>query len=244
MTIVVCIKCVDGIAIASDSMLTIGEAQQSGQKIHVIEQQQLFAFAGDLSLAERFRVFATTHYPLLAEAGHKFDYATAIAASLANNLRLTGIEPQTANLMTVLIHEFKGDVEACLFTAGVNPRYLDSDHFSCAMGSGASAALPFLNFLLETFTSNRQPELIDGKLFATWAVKYAIDRLAGGVGGDIDLAIAERNETGQWIFRELPMAEVHESIGAIDSAADALRDWKHSFSDSSNTEPVPKPPRQ
>lgn len=78
-------------------MLTIGEAQQSGQKIHIIEQQQLFAFAGDLSLAERFRVFATTHYPLLAEAGHKFDYATAIAAaSLANNLRLTGIEPQTA----------------------------------------------------------------------------------------------------------------------------------------------------
>jgi 20S proteasome alpha/beta subunit len=238
MTIVICIKCTDGAVIAADSMLTLGEMQQAGQKIHLLNNSKIFAFAGDLSLAERFRAFAANQST--GTYHHKLQYATDIAKLLAESFTNTGINPQTANLCTVLVHEYSGSLEVCEFICGVNPRYLDSDHFTSVIGTGKAAALPFLNFLLETFTCNRQPNIADAKLFATWAVDYAIARLAGSVGGDIDLATVERSENGSWDFRELQKTEKDEIMGAINCAKGALIEWKRSFLDEANAEAIPR----
>lgn len=237
MTIVVCIKCKDGVVIAADSMLTIGEMQQPGQKVHTINDRQLFAFAGDLSLAERFRAFAAMQNE--GNLDDKLYYASHIAGLVGQNFANTGIDPTKANLATILVHEYRGNIEACEFL-GINHRYLDEHHFTSILGSGVGAALPFLNFLLETFTDNRQPSIADGKLFATWSVRYAISRLAGGVGGDIDLATAERENSGKWVFRQLLDDEVTETEEAIQSAKEALIGWKCSFFDVDNAEQIPR----
>lgn len=245
MTIVVAIKCSDGAVIACDSMLTVnGFAQQTGQKIHLLPgpPQQLFAFAGDLALAERFRAVATVCANALPIAQHKLDYATQIGGGLVQNLQATGLDPLKAGLETVLAFVKNDMPDVCHFYCGSQPRYLDQDHYSLTCGSGSVAAAPFLKFLTDTLLNGRQPNVAEGKLLATWAVKYAIDTLAQGVGSPIDIATIERDETGAWQLRELGRNDVDETLQAIQSASDALRQWRDGLGDNDEEiEEIPQP---
>ena len=245
MTIVVAIKCSDGAVIACDSMLTVnGFAQQTGQKIHLLEgpPQQLFAFAGDLALAERFRAVATVCAPNMPAAQHKLDYATQIGGGLVNNLRATGLDPLKVGLETVLAFVKDSTPDVCHFSSGSQPRYLDQDHYSLAFGSGSVASAPFLKFLTDTLLGDRQPNVAEGKLLATWAVKYAIDTLAQGVGSPIDLATIEKVDAGTWQLCELGRNDVDEALQAIQSASDALRRWRDRLGANDElAEDVPEP---
>lgn len=245
MTIVVALKCSDGAVIGSDSMLTVnGFAQQNGQKIHLLEgsPQQLFAFAGDLALAERFRAVATIHVGKLLNVEHKLDYATHIGAVLVQNFQATGLDPFKVSLETVLAFVKNDSPDVCHFNFGSQPRYLDQDHYSVTFGSGSVAAAPFLKFLIDTLLSNRQPNVAEGKLLATWAVKYSIDTLAQGVGYPIDLATIEKDESGTWRLKELGRNDIDETLQAIQSASESLNKWREMFNGNDEiNEEIPMP---
>lgn len=237
MTIVVCIKCDDGVVVAADSMLSVGELQISGQKIQLIEDK-IFAFAGDLSLAERFRAHVEIIKP--SASSHKIDYSTTLGNTFANHLRASKIERNKAELNTVLVCCHANQLEACIFSPCCSPRYLDCDHFYFAIGSGVTAALPFLAFLLKSLDQDKHPpSLVDGKLFAVWAALYATERLSGGVGGEIDVAIAQVVD-GVISLRELPRGDIEELIEHIGTAGTALREWRCSLA-SQDVEEPPKP---
>jgi 20S proteasome alpha/beta subunit len=240
MTIVVCIKCSDGVALAADSMLSIGEMQHSGKKIQIIDQRSIFAFAGDLGLAERFKAFAVAEMPSIYDDPNMLTHAINISRLTADSFKSTHIEPITAQLQTIIVHPHQDKVEACLFLPFLNPRYLDSNHCYAVLGSGTSAALPFLAFLLESLNAEGgPPNLSDGKLFAAWAVTYAIQRLSGGVGGDINVAIATNGSDGA-TSQELSPENVEELKEHIRSATTYLKRWKQELS-FNNSEPPPKP---
>jgi len=232
MTIVVAIKCSDGVVISSDSMITVNEfAQYTGQKIHLLPgpPMQLFAFAGNLAYAERFRAVATFLASQLANDEHKLKYATTVGGGLFNNLLSTGLKPLEVELETILAFVKDDMPEVCVFDLGSQPHYLDQDYYSVTLGSGSVAATPFLKFLTDTLLNGRQqPTVAEGKLLGTWAVKYAIDTLAQGVGHPIDIATIEKNESGgDWQLRELDRHSVEETLQAIQSASDALRTWRN-----------------
>ncbi|MFO1430527.1 MAG: hypothetical protein U1F76_10375 [Candidatus Competibacteraceae bacterium] len=245
MTIVVSIKCSDGVVIACDSMLTVnGFVQQIGQKIHILSELQLFAFSGDLALAERFRAIATVMANHLPQAQHKLYYATAVGKYLVEDLKSTGLDPLNVNLWTVLCFVKDEAPEVCIFEHGSQPRYLDQDHYTWVIGSGAVAAAPFLKFLIDTLLGNRQPNVAEGKLLATWAVNYSIATMAGGVGMPIDLATIEKEPNGEWQLRELNRSDIDEILQAIRSASDALRRWRDELISEKDAEEVPKPENQ
>lgn len=246
MTIVVGIKCVDGIVLGCDSMLTVGGfAQQSGQKIHVLNcaPQQLYAFSGDLSFAERFRAIAAACSNHINTSLHMLDYATTIGSAVVKNFSATGLDPLKVELITALAFVRNGEPELCEFTRGSQPRFLDAHHYRCVFGSGAVAATPFLKFLTDTLLPNRQPTLAEGKLLAAWAIKYSIDTLSGSVGGPIDMATIEKNG-GSWILREYDQQEVQEALQAIRAASDALIAWRDGLGNDIVTEAPPQPPAQ
>ena len=246
MTVVVAIKCTDGAVIACDSMLTVGGfAQQTGQKIHLLPggALQIFSFAGDLALAERFRAEASNKSSTLVSSPHKLVYALSIGNALVQNLNATGLDPLKADLATVLAFVKDDTPEICMFAWGSQPRFLDRDHFSCTIGSGNLAATPFLKFITDTLLDGRQPNVADGKFLATWAVKYAIETMAQGVGGPIDIATIEKNTYNIWALCELTRADIEETEEAINSAKDALHQWKNSVQSSEEAEQVPPPPQ-
>ncbi|MBP7722286.1 MAG: hypothetical protein KA155_07090 [Alphaproteobacteria bacterium] len=242
MTVVVAIKCSDGDVIACDSMLTVGNFAQNGQKIHILPgpPAQIFAFAGHLDLADRFRAEAEHHSPHF-DANSKLAYVIAISRAMVENLQATAREPLKADLITVLSF-VKNDVpETCIFMHGSQPRFLDRHHFYQAIGSGSTAAMPFLKFLIDIFLPTRQPTVAEGKQLAVWAVKYAIETMSGGVGGTIDLATIQRNE-GVWELRELSRAETQEAEEAMSGMKLALLAWKEEGQ--ADGVVIPEPPEE
>ncbi len=249
MTVLVAIKCSDGIVVASDSMLTVGGfAQQNGQKIHILPgaQQQIFAFAGSLDLADRFRAEAIHISGNIVTAANKLAHSITLGRNFAQNLQATGLDPLKADLSTVIGFVKDNIPEICLFIFGTQPRFLDAHHPYCAVGSGALAAQPFIKFLTDTLLGGRQPNLAEGKLLATWAVKYAIETLAGNVGEPIDIATIETAPQGGWILRELDVADIEETKQAIAAAKDELKSWKDNLHTNpgadTETDQIPAPP--
>jgi len=245
MTITVAIKCSDGIVIACDSMLSIGSAQHQGQKLHVIPAPsgQLFAFAGDLGLAERFKAIAVLSAPLLQNTD-KFTYIMGISNAVAQNFNTTGIAPLNGELCTLLAFEKDDQTEVCLFGHGTQPRLLDHNHYSCAIGSGGVAANPFLKFLEETLFENRQPTIAEGRLLAFWVIHYTIQTMSGGVGEPIDMATIQRNSQGVWEPHELTQNDILEIRQAMQSGCEALRTWKTALGSegAAGAEDIPEPP--
>jgi hypothetical protein len=125
----------------------------------------------------------------------------------------------------------------------MQPRLLDIDHFYLALGSGKLSADPFLRFLVDTFCQSGQPTVREGVFLATWTVQHVIDVNPGGVAGPIRVAVVEATSEG-YVARELPDAEIGEHQQAVESARDALRDWRRSIGGQSAVaaEGVPQPP--
>jgi hypothetical protein len=77
---------------------------------------------------------------------------------------------------------------------------------------------------------------------ATWTVQHVIDVNPGGVAGPIRVAVFERDNAGIFAARELPDTETGEHQQAIESAAQALRDWRKNIQSGAAAQGVPQPP--
>ncbi len=212
-----------------------------GIKVYVLPGSQLFAFAGDQGQAARFKVLAESNYLQLSNAAHPLDYPLMLAGSLAKQFQATGITNVSVN--TVLTFPHNGVCYCCGFEGAMQPRLLDVDHFYLALGSGKLSADPFLRFLVDTFCQSGQPTVREGVFLATWTVQHVIDVNPGGVAGPIRVAVVEV-ASGGYAARELPDSEIGEHQQAIESARDALRDWRGSIGGQSTiaTQGVPQPP--
>jgi hypothetical protein len=252
MTIVVAYYCSDGMVVASDSMITsrigIGTgvlpvSHQHGVKIYVIPGPQLFAYAGDPGQAARFKAFVEANHALILQQHGALDYTLQISANLHKQFQATGIG-NAIDLNTVLGFIHGGACHCCVFEGAIQPRLLDKDHYCAALGSGRLSADPFLRFLSDTFCQGGQPTVREAVFLATWTAQHVIDVNPGGVAGPIHVAVVEKGQTGAYMARELPDTEIGEHQQAIESARDALRDWRKNIGGQSSeaAEGIPQPP--
>lgn len=106
------------------------------------------------------------------------------------------------------------------------PRLLDNDHYYAALGTGKLSADPFLRFLTGVFCLEGRPSVRQATLLATWVVHHVIETNPGGVAGPIQISTLEMRN-GIVSARELNVeTDIQEHMQAIQSAGDALRDWR------------------
>jgi 20S proteasome alpha/beta subunit len=248
MTVVVAFSCSDGVVIAADSMITpslggLNVGHHHGLKLAVLAGPQLFAFAGDQGQADRFKVMANGSHQLIQQVQHPLDYSIAISQSIIQQLQSTGIGMQMVNTNTILAFEKGGAHHCCVFEGALQPRFLDTDHFYVALGSGKLSADPFLRFLVDIFCpGGKQPTVSEGLFLATWAVQHVIDTNPGGVAGPIRVATFEANGGGLFTARSLPNDEIAEHQQAVESAAEALRTWRSQIQSGAAADDAPAPP--
>lgn len=245
MTVVVAFLCSDGVVVAADSMLTpslggINVGHHHGQKIYILNGPQIFAFAGDLGQAARFRIKADASHPIAGSA-HPINYGLNLTKDLVAQFQSTGIGNSIA-VNTVLSFLNGNSCHCCVFEGAIQPRLLDAQHYYVALGSGKLSADPFLRFLDDIFCRGNQPKVREAVFLATWTVQHVIDTNPGGVDGPIRIAIFERDQGGSFAARELPDSEIQEHLEAIESAADALRNWQVGISSGEPPASVPAPP--
>jgi len=157
MTIVVAFYCIDGVVVASDSMLTpvmgqIATGHHSGRKVYLLNNNQIFAFAGDQGQADRFRVLADAQNPTGFTQDHPINYPLAVTQSIVQQFQATGIG-DAVGVNTILAFNCQHGHQCCAFMGKLQPWLLDAEHFYVALGSGKQMADPFLRFLADTLCS-------------------------------------------------------------------------------------------
>jgi 20S proteasome alpha/beta subunit len=245
MTVVVAFLCTDGIVLAADSMITpslgnINVGHHHGLKVTVLAGDQVFAFAGDQGQAMRVKIIADNAAHAIATFPHPIDYGVAIAEAVINQFTRTSING-SIDVNTVLGFPHLGAAACCVFEGAHQPRLLDTDHFYVALGSGKLSADPFLRFVVDIFCRDGQPSVRDAIFLATWVISHVIETNPGGVAGPIRMVVLEE-EGGNLTAKELPEDEIDEHKQAVESATEALRDWRDQLLNGPGDEPEADPP--
>ena len=245
MTVAIGFLCSDGVVIGVDSMLTptlgtLNVGHHHARKIDVLPGHQIYAFAGDLGQAHRFKTLAEVNHARASQSGHPLDYPIALSQGLMAQFISTGIATNAIGVNTLLAFLHGDGRQCCAFEGAMQPRLLDQDHYYTALGTGKLSADPFLRFLTDTFCQG-PPTVREAIFLTTWTIQHVIDTNPGGVAPPIRIAVLEKPDN-QWVARELPEDEIAEHQQAIESAGEALRRWRDQLQSGEAAEGAPEPP--
>lgn len=246
MTVVVTFLCDDGVVVAADSMLTpsfggISVGHHDCRKVHLLEDKQVFAYAGDSGLAARVRAIATSLEPTTDEPG-ALEYPLRVTRRAIEDFNATGLARDQIEINGVLAFHRDNAFQSCVFEGMFQPRLLDKDHYYAALGTGKLSADPFLRFLTGVFCLEGRPSVRQATLLATWVVHHVIETNPGGVAGPIQISTLEM-KNGIVSARELNVeTDIQEHMQAIQSAGDALRDWRDAMRSGEAADDAPAQP--
>ncbi|WP_243325155.1 hypothetical protein [Geothrix sp. SG200] len=207
MTVLVGIRCKDGILIASDSAATFGAGgmftigQQQVQKVKTLGDHIIYAATGAVGISQILsnqilRLWKTNGFSGLTEPEQVMDKIGKEIAQFLNpylhtaqyQRSLTGEAGSSICKSLVAIpvnkkpHLFQFDVNG-------SPEMCTKDLPFVALGSGQAIADPFLAYTKRLLWSDSEPSLSEGRLVAAWTIDHVKRTNPGGVGGGIQMAI-------------------------------------------------------
>lgn len=242
MTVLVGIRCRDGVVIASDSAATFGAngqvtiGQQSVQKVSIIRDRIVFAGTGAVGIAqliiesldrgwgpERTFLGAKSPEQMMNIIGTRIGALVAPYLQTANLQRgLTG-EASTTLCKSMIALPVANKFHLFQFDFNGAPEHATRDLPFVALGSGQAIADPFLAMLKRLLWPDEEPTLAEGRLAAVWTIDHVRRTTPGGVGGDIQLATLADAATGvPESVKIAEQGEVTEHLQAVDAALAAL----------------------
>ena len=248
MTVVVGIKCKDGVVIGADSSATLGQApnfrtiEQKIKKIHVVGNRVIVAGTGQVGLGQRFGDLVRAAWqhddkpfnksPL--EVG-KLLASHAIQDFLSTNVKMGQYgalvafpSGTTGQLCEFAVHDFQPELKT------------GDSLWYASMGSGQAIVDPFLGFMRRVFWKDDLPSTQDGIFAVTWALQHAIEVNPGGINEPMQIAVLGPNRKGQLEARLLESAELAEHQNNVEGAILHLRN----YADISRDENVPTLPKK
>lgn len=265
MTLIVGIRCLDGIVMASDSAATYAQGvsptigQQEVTKVLKLGDSILFSSTGAVGISQ---VLATSTKRLwdaksfarkpndkddvrpsdammtIAKAIHE---AVAGLLQSANSLvPLIGAPAAGATVLCKSMVALPIGRVPCLFQFDYSgaPEQATEQLPFIALGSGQSIADPFLAFLKRILWKERAPTVAEGRFVAAWTVQHVAQTNPGGVGLPLQLATLQVEQAGPKIEF---FSDPSEHYQAIEAAEHALRDHIRAQGQSDNAAEVPKP---
>ncbi|MDO9371289.1 MAG: hypothetical protein Q7U07_01675 [Gammaproteobacteria bacterium] len=242
MTILVGIKCKDGIIIGSDSSATLSTGQistieQVTKKIEILHEQIIVAGTGQIGLGQRFCDLVDRGYSERQfKAMNGIQMASEITHLAVKNFSHTSASK--GGYGALVAFPAGNDIHLCEFSiTDLQPELKTTGIWYASMGSGQLIADPFLGLMRSVFWADGMPSLQEGIFIATWTLQHAIDVNAGGVNGPIQLAVLTKD--GARMLSEDELTEHQENVSGVVSH---LRSYKDKLSGKS-TMPVPDVPK-
>jgi 20S proteasome alpha/beta subunit len=243
MTILVGIKCKEGIIIGSDSSATFSAGQtptieQSTKKIQILHNCIIVAGTGSVGLGQRFcdvieNAYASREFISL----NGIQMATKITSLAIDNFMSTRVSP--GQYGALVAYSADNDIHLCEFaSADMQPELKTTGIWYASMGSGQLIADPFLGLMRNVFWGDGMPSLQEGIFIATWTIEHAINLNAGGVNGPIQLSVLTKDGKAR-LLDEGELAEHKENVSGVVAH---LRAYKEKFSGISAV-PLPKIPK-
>lgn len=260
MTLIIGIKCAEGIVLGADGAATLGvlgqtTARQVTKKLSILDDVIVLGVSGPVGLAQRTQGETEALWASKALSGKKpFEAMAIIRLALWKHLEpelkaaqvaMGVVGPQAAAQSAVCstLLALPVSKNACLFQfdhQGAPEEASDKLPF-VAIGLGQPIADPFLAFLRRIFWPGRLPNLSEGVFTTLWALNHAIATAPGGISEPTQIVVLERSNDA-WRARELPEEEQQEHQEAITFAEKHLASYREAFTRTIEGR-TPEPPR-
>lgn len=257
MTLIVGIKCTNGIVMGSDGAATLGAAGirtalQPVSKLHIVRGAVIVGVSGPVGLGQLFVDRVDSTWNGLRDATVQ-DTARSLRDSLLKDAQIAF---QTANLArqvlgsiaaeSVLSHTLIAIAPKRLpsliqFDYLCNPETANDDLPFVAVGSGQPIADPFLAFLRRVFWKNGLPSMSDGRFVVMWTLRHAIQTAPAGIAEPIQMATLEIDGT-QPKAKELTEEEIRELRQGVKDIETYIGAYKQEQTPTGTEQRPPTPP--
>jgi 20S proteasome alpha/beta subunit len=245
MTVLVGIRCKDGIVVGSDSSVTFGAMggrtiEQTARKMEVIEGCMIVAGTGQVGLGQRF-----CHQLRQAYQQKKFsslnhiDMGKTMSKLAIDDFAFTqAIKGQYGALVAFVSNK---EPHLCEFAVDdFQPEIKTDQIWYASMGSGQAIADPFLGLMRKVFWKDGMPSLTDGVFAAVWTLQHTIDVNPGGVNGPIHLATLHI-EGGKAVAKHLTEDDIGQHLENVRGAEKYLRGYSDVLQGANDAPDVPLP---
>src|SRR5437660_75445 len=226
MTLIIGVRCGDGIVLGADGSATLGTMgaptarQQSVKKLKVIRDKLVFGLSGPIGLSQLLCA--------CVEEAHDKGHLQHRVEHVAEHLRGTFwklIEPEMKNAVvaqpvvgeqaaassaicsTILALPVQGRAELLQFNHQASPEIATEELTFVAIGSGQMLADPFLAFIRRVVWCMRPPTVQDGILAAVWTLRHAIETNPGGIAEPMIIVVLSKEKDAKgredFVAREL-----------------------------------------
>jgi 20S proteasome alpha/beta subunit len=232
MTLIVGIKCTDGIVLGADSAQTMhGYIHQSTKKLATIGQDLIIGSSGAGSVAHQLRwaldaavssgaiitkdlrsATNSLKRPMLEVIQQNYQDCASLRQVSSN----PASDPSSESLVALPV---ANQVRLFHFNHSCSPIEITDDVCFGSIGSGVFAANPFMLLMKRTWWANNQPSVADGIVAIVWALDHAIKTSSGGVAEPKQLITLTR-ENGKWKAQEFSCDELvghHETIRRLET---------------------------
>jgi 20S proteasome alpha/beta subunit len=238
MTVLVGILCSDGVVIGSDSAATYGPSVQlktiehfGAVKVEVFNDSVITACTGSVGLAQRANF-------VVSELINTGKTAAAVAVSVGvrvskavvANFRETEAIQQTHSsngwgIGMLLALQVSGEPQLIEFDPTLfqpeikgqrHPTKGDRINRFVSMGSGQLLADPFLAHAYRLLFGEKIPTVAQARLLVAWTIDHVIRYNTGGIGGDIQIAVLQKQEK-KWVASYIDAGEVQQQCHDLES---------------------------
>jgi hypothetical protein len=229
MTILVGIRCKDGVVVGTDSSVTFGAMggrtiEQAARKVEIIEGCMIVAGTGQVGLGQRFcnQLSQAYQQKKFSGRGH-IDTGKEMSKMAIEDFAFT--HANKGMFGALVAFPAKHEMHLCEFAIDDFQPEIKTEHiWYASMGSGQAIADPFLGLMRKVFWGNGMPSLTDGVFAATWTLQHTIDVNPGGVNGPIHLATL-RLDGGKAIAKYLTEDEIAQHVENVRGAEKYLKGY-------------------
>ncbi len=229
MTLIIGIRCDQGVVLGADGATTIGGLTEPTRKLKSIDDEMIMGVAGVVSLAQLYHdrvshlwrselreassqqsvenVQRWIRNVIYADAKRAIETSKEIRDLIGE--RAASGKVSTNSLIALPVRS-KPELLTCDFTGESYAATEDLPY--SAIGSGAWVANPFLSFLREVFWNGGYPSISQGLLSIVWTLIHAIRVGIPGVSSPIQVLGLVLSDD-KWVVREMTEEQI-QSFGS------------------------------
>ena len=233
MTVIVGIRCKDGVVIGTDSAMTFGPSAQQPtieqpfhEKIAIVAGHIIVAGTGEIGLGQRFADVAEGLWREKAFQGKSaVDIGRLLAKGAVEDFSATEVRQGSYGALVAVPRNRTAElIEFPL--SHFQPEIKTQANWYASMGSGQAVADPLLGFVRTTFWGNEPPSRQEGIFAATMVLKMACEMAPFGVAEPIQMALLSPQAKGPPTASKLTHEELLEHLDSVKGAINYFRRYR------------------
>jgi hypothetical protein len=213
LTVLVGVRCSDGVVIGTDSAATSSAGQipllrLSTDKIAIVDGRVIVAGTGQIGLGQRFTEIIRKAHSEKKFQLPKVELGRYIASAANSDFASTGATKGSYGALLGAPVAHTGELIE-FAVSDMQPEIKDKNLSFVAMGSGQLLAEPFISFVSRVFWRGAIPDVVTAKFGVFWALSHAISCAPGGIGEPIAMATLTSQKSG-WEAKLLDQEALQE----------------------------------